>query len=488
MKILKAFVPFLDKERYLLVCFFEFFLNKNSSDQTISLLEIQNELAVSSYRLREIIATAQDICAKIPELHLSQVKDKRIRLTGLGTLQLKKIILQEAHASLRFKIFIHISLNPKSYSDSKFQNKNGISRATYFRFKSNLINDLDDQLSKSLHTNESCIRYYIYSVILYFSYLDFFDDPDSKKKLVDSINQITLLLKLSPTNTQRKQHLYFGAVSYWRSKNGHRLTQTDNSFFVEVKNTPEIVKFTQYFINTWHMKKTRALRCVRFFTTFLLTYEEINAEKLPFLHGYDTVNDLTQQQLTIIRKHFTGNSTLKIDSLTNKLLKTNVKILIPVFLNTTYTSPKNCFFYENSYLDADQLTKKLLNVRNAYKKSRPLGPDEYTQLYYSYLFTIMGEIPISSFSDRVHIAVDFSPGVTYTDYVKKKLIEFSFLNVQIDSFVNPQTDIYITNNFDQTFKNEQVIWERPPQTAELIHLRKLIVRVKNNKLKKKECD
>lgn len=188
MKILKAFVPFLDKERYLLVRFFEFFLNKNSDDQTISLIEIQNELAVSSYRLREIITTAHDICAKIPELHLSQVKDKRIRLTGLGTLQLKKIILQEAHASLRFKIFIHISLNPKSYSDSKFQEKNGISRATYFRFKSNLINDLDDKLIKLLHTNESCIRYYIYGVILYFSYLDFFDDPDSKKKLVDSIN------------------------------------------------------------------------------------------------------------------------------------------------------------------------------------------------------------------------------------------------------------------------------------------------------------
>lgn len=480
--MLQSFVPFLDKEKYLVVCFFEFFLNKNPENATTSLAEIQKELAVSAYRLQEIITAAQTICAKNPELYLSQTKEKHLTLTGLDTLQFKKIILFEAQNSLRFRIFIHISLNSHGYSDFEFQKSHNISRSTYFRFKGNLLNDIGDKKIRLLNSSEAYSRYYIYSVIHYFSYLDFLDNNSGKEKLVQSINYVTLLLKLSPTNVQRKQHLYFAAVCYWRSQTGHRLSSTDSAYFVNIKSTPDIVNFTHYLEKSWAITKERAERCVSFFMTFLLALEEVEVKKLPFLHEYSIIEELVQRQLTVVHEALGENfSLLDTASLTNKLLKINAKILIPVFINTSQSNAEEWSFYENSYLTVDKLAKKLLQVSRDYNKVRSVSQEEYSELYYSYLFTLIVEIPTSAFSDQVHIAVDFSQGPEYTDYIKEKLNELLFLNIQIDKFVNSQTDIYLSNHFDPTFKNKQIIWEHPPLTEDFIHLRSLIVRVKNDK-------
>ena len=480
--MLQSFVPFLDKEKYRVVCFFEFFLNKYPPNAATSLTEIQKKLAVSSYRLQEIIVSAQTICAKIPELYLSQTKDKQLILTGLDTLQLKKIILFEAKNSLQFKIFIHISLNPHGYSDSEFQEKHNISRSTYFRLKDNLLNDIGDEKIRLLNSSEAYSRYYIYSVIHYFSYLDFLDNNSGKEKLIHSINYVTLLLKLSPTNVQRKQHIYFVAVSYWRSQINHHLSTADNAYFVNVKDTSDIVNFTHYLEKSWQMSKDRAERCVSFFMTFLLALEEIEVKKLSFLQEYPLIEELVQHQLEVVHKNLGEKySLLDTTQLTNKLLKINAKKLIPICINISYGDAEKWSFYENSYLNAEKLAKKLLEVRRDYNKVRSLSQEEYSQLYYDYLFTLIVEIPTSSFSDQVHIAVDFSQGSEYNDYIKEKLNELMFLNIRIDKFVTPQTDIYLSNHFDSTFKNKQVIWENPPLTEDFIHLRSLIIRVKHDK-------
>lgn len=283
--------------------------------------------------------------------------------------------------------------------------------------------------------------------------------------------------------------MYFSAVSYWRSKTGHKLSDEDSAYFVDIKSTPDIKRFTHYFNKSWKMTNSSAYRCVRFFTTFQLLIEGIDAKRLPFLREYPLIEELTQLQLKAIRESIRPNFCLSDDSpLTDKLLRINAKMLIPVFLNTSYNSMKDWAFYENSYLSTVQLTKKLIQIRRDFPHARPLRSDEYTQLYYSYLFTLLAEIPSSSFSDQVHIAVNFSQGLEYTDYIKKKLEEFLSLNVQVDNFVNPQTDIYITNSFDPAFKNVQVIWEHPPLTDDLVHLRELVVRIKNSKHRSKIKD
>lgn len=471
--MLQSFIPFLDKERYLTVCFFEFFSNRGSTRNTVSFFELQDNLEISSYNLQKVLSTAQNLCSQISGLKLEQARDKKITLTGLTTLKLKKIILYEAHHSLRFKIFIHITLRPMGYSDTEFQEKHGISRATYFRIKNNM------------NYSEAYCRYYIYSVIYYFSYLDFIDDSSGKKDIAASINYITILLKLSPTNIQHKQHLYFVAVCYRRSKIGYKMSDSDEKYFADFKKTSAIKKMNDYLNRAWASSEISAYRITNFVLTFLVTIEELNTDMLANLQDYDLVEKLTHQQIALIHHSLGENfSQISLRSLTNILLKINAKMSVPVYLDTSYNRMKDWNFYEDSYLSIARLAKQLLQCRADFKSARPLGKNENTQLYYSYLFAIFSEIPATAFSDQVRMAVDFSQGIEYTDYIKKKLEEMALLNIQIDRFVNPKTDIYLTNNFDPTFKNDQIVWDHPPLTKDMVNLRELIVRVKNAKHKK----
>ncbi|HJE97589.1 MAG TPA: hypothetical protein K8V00_08210 [Ligilactobacillus acidipiscis] len=483
--MLESFIPFLDKERYLTVCFFEFFSNRGSAKNTVSFSELQDNLEISSYNLQKVLSTAQNLCSQISGLKLEQAQDEKITLTGLTTLKLKKIILYEAHHSLRFKIFIHITLRPKGYSDAEFQQKHGISRATYFRQKKLLLKDINTDIKNNMNSSEAYNRYYIYSVIYYFSYLDFIDNSSGKKDIAASINYVTILLKLSPTNIQHKQHLYFVAVCYWRSKNGYKMSENDEKYFADLKKTPDIKKMVDYFNRVWASSETSAYRITNFVLTFLVTIEELNTDILPNLQDYDSVEKLTHQQIALIHHSLGKNfSQIGLRSLTNKLLKINAEMLVPVYLDTSYNGMKDWKFYENSYLSIAYLARQLLQCRADFKPARPLGENENTQLYYSYLFTIFTEIPTTAFSDQVRIAVDFSQGIEYTDYIKKKLEEMALLNIKIDRFVNPKTDIYLTNNFDPAFKNDQVVWDHPPLTKDMVNLRELIVKVKNAKHKK----
>ncbi|MBN7275377.1 hypothetical protein GNF18_09515 [Ligilactobacillus pobuzihii] len=482
--MLQSFVPFLDKERYLTVCFFEFFLNRRPKSTTASFSELQNKLEISSYKLREIISAAQNLCKLIPELKLDPSADKKVTLTGLNTLKQKKIILYEAHHSLRFKIFIHVTLQPKGYSDAKFQQKHGISRATYFRLKSLLLNDISSKVKNNMASSEAYSRYYIYRVIYYFSYLDFIEDDSGKKEVVTGINHITRLLKLSPTNIQHKQHLYFAIVSYWRNKIGYRMSVDDEKYYATLKETPTIKRMNEYLNKFWASSEISAQRMTNFFLTFLLNNKEFDTNMLTALQDYTLVKKLTSEQIVIIHQSLGKNfSQISLRSLTNKLLKINAKMLVPVYLEPSYSRMKDRGFYENSYLSIAQLTKQLLQCRSNLASARPMGENEYTQLYYSYLFTIFSEIPATAFSDQVRIAVDFSQGMEYTDYIKKKLEEMALLNIQIDKFVSPKTDIYLTNNYDPSFKNYQVVWDHPPLTKDIVNLRQLIVKVKNVKHK-----
>ena len=482
--MLQSFIPFLDKERYLTVRFFETFSHQGTKESTVSLAELQNKLAVSSYKLQQVISTAQHICQQVTGLNLEQTSAKELTLTGLDSLKLKKIILFEAHHSLRFKIFIHIALRPKEYSDSEFQQKHGISRATYFRIKSLLLDEIGAEIKNNINYSEAYTRYYIYNVIYYFSFLDFIDDSSEKKELTASINYIIMTLKLSPTNLQRKQHLYFVVVNYWRSKNGHIMSANDENFFITFKKTPAIRKCLEHLHKFWAKSEIGATRIANSVLTFLVTIEELNVNILQSLQDYDLVNELTQQQIALIEGVLGENfAQLNPLSLTDKLLKVNAKMLVPFYLDTSYNGMKNWDFYEDSYLSIARLAKELLQCRADFKSVRPMGENEATQFYYSYLFTIFSEIPTTAFSDQVRIAVDFSQGIEYTDYIKKKLVEMALLNIQIDKFVSPRTDIYLTNNFDPTFKNYQIVWDHPPLTKEMVDLRELIVKVKNAKHK-----
>jgi hypothetical protein len=126
IKMLQPFVPFLDKERYHVICFFEIFLNKTSENKEISFSELQNKLRLSAYKLQEVFSAAQNICAQIPGLHLSYPQNNYVTLAGLDTLKLKKLFFMKPTIHYALKFLFILRCVPRGIQMLNF-NKNIVS-------------------------------------------------------------------------------------------------------------------------------------------------------------------------------------------------------------------------------------------------------------------------------------------------------------------------------------------------------------------------
>ena len=478
-KMIEPFSFYIDKERRETIYFFELFLKENTKHKTLAFAEIQSALDVSAYKLERIISDAEILSKEIGQLDVSYCKNTSVTVLGLDTVKHKQIILYEVSHSLNFKVFLHLMLNIDNYSAAEFQEKNGISRATYFRIKGELKKNIGPEHIHFIKTSEAHARIYVYKVLYYFSYFEFAVPKNDRIKLQQIFKYTWLLLKLKLTNSQYKQYKYFISINYWRNKMGHKMSATSLPYLVEINsNVKEIHQFIEHLPKPLAKTKTGAYRIARIFANFLLSTQALSVEQLSYsLQDYSQVEELTQQQLTIVHD-FIGMIPPENNALKNRLLLINVKMLIPFLLDASYHGTKKSSFYEKSYPHISQLTKLLLQKRIDFKEARPLHPREKTELYYSYLFAIFCELPVSYFSDKVHIAVYFSQGKEYTDFIKKKINDLSLLNLEIDQFVNSKTDIYITNNFDPSFKNKQIVLDQPPVPEDLLQLRELIIHVK----------
>lgn len=476
--MLQEFVPFLDKNNYQIVCFFEFFLTKD--DFSANYKEIESALHISSYKLHDLISDAYSLCKKIENVSFCD-KHHRLTFTGLDTVTLKKIILHEARLSMRFKIFVHDLLNPQCVSDKAFQQQEGISRATYFRIRNSLNQDLGTDLIDEITTNEVACRFYIFSVLYYFSYLDF-PNAEVKKHMIATINRVILIAHLSPTNSQHRQYLYFGFVNFCREKIQFHSLNTADKYLAKTKITPDIKVLREYLSKTWQLTAKRSLWYVRLILTFILATTGTSTKMTALVYGYDRVEKLTNKQLTIIHDFLQkGLPTREEQQLRTRLTNINLKILVPFFFNNSYQSSTNHKYYADSYSTVDKLAKLLVECRQKCQVDRAIDRAEKEQLYYSYLFVLLTEIPRSCFLNAIHIAVDFSQGPEYTNYIMEKITEFAFLNIKIDNFITAKTDIYVTNNFDPSFKGKQIVWDNPPLNKDMLQLRNLIINIKKEK-------
>ena len=144
LTMLKEFIPFIDKDRYLVIQLFEFL--KYNHQEAYSLSEIQNQLQISVYKTKSVIHDAMILSEKIP--HTQQTfHDDTLTTSNITNTVLNTVVNLEANASLRFKLFLHTTLNIYHVSDKEFQENEGISSSTYFRIKKNLKQEIGTKKS-----------------------------------------------------------------------------------------------------------------------------------------------------------------------------------------------------------------------------------------------------------------------------------------------------------------------------------------------------
>lgn len=485
--MLKEFIPFIDKDRYLIVQLFEFLASHKKTVHPLP--KIQEALQVSQYRVKIAIHDAISLSKNFPTNVKLTFENDILSTSNIDNALLNQIIDFEAHKSLRFRIFLHTTLNIYNESDTEFQRNVGISSSTYFRLKKGLSQDIGSSKIKHMRKSEVFSRYYIYQVLVYFSYFDYFPNSikDNKNfiKMKNSIAYCTLIWKITPTESQRKQINYFVTIGILRSKNQHHIPENDNKYLVEVLSQEQVLLFMKHLSKDWYMLEKNALLVTRYSVTFLINTNNLPVSELKFLKNFSDIQSVTNQQINII-KDLVGTSLVDADIIDfqNKLLKANTRILSPFFKTDLFFTEQH-WHYAQSLLNGavkNLIAEFAAIISNA--NSAPFNEQEVAQIKKDYTLIILPKLSIHNLILPVHIVVDFSEGNLFNDYVASGIQSITGLNIKIDQHVSNLTDIYLTDTFNPSYTKQQIIWPSMPKKSDWQQLKTYIINLQKNRFNK----
>ena len=480
--MLKEFIPFIDKDHYLVIQLFEFLMSQHQ--ETYSTSEIQNKLQVSIYKTKMVIHDAITLSENLPHTKLTFQNDS-LTAVNIDHIILNTVINTEAHQSLRLKTFLHSTLNIYNITDKEFQENTGISSATYFRLKKSIRQEIGVEKLNAMHENEALSRYYIYQLLLYFSYFDykpnFLDKDNSFLGAKNSIAYMTLIWNINPSNSQRKQINYFIFVNILRSRNQIHLSDDIVNYLFELTNKNELNLFIRHLTKEWQMLPDDASLLTRYYISFLVRINSFPISHLDFLKHSTLIENVTKEQITSIKKmSSTISSKLGTNQFENKLLKTNTKLLNPFFTTELFLTEQHVDY---SDLEINQPTDNVINeLTSLLCTTSPIkySTSEIIQIKKTYFLIISPKISVYLLNSPIHIVVDFSDGDIFNDYVKNCLHSLDDLNIQVDQHINALSDIYLTDIYNNAFKKHRIIWQGIPTATDFDSLRNFIIDLQKN--------
>jgi hypothetical protein len=105
--VIEKFMPFIDKERRLVIQLFEFIESHREPSHTLN--EIADFLDISVYKANIVSKNAVLIAQQFPEVTLIFENDC-LFTNNINNAVITKIINKQAYNSLPFQIFLHIFL------------------------------------------------------------------------------------------------------------------------------------------------------------------------------------------------------------------------------------------------------------------------------------------------------------------------------------------------------------------------------------------
>lgn len=114
-------------------------------------------------------------------------------------------------------------------------------------------------------------------------------------------------------------------------------------------------------------------------------------------------------------------------------------------------------FTELYVIESQVITEFILTITQTNKLTKETLP-----LFYDLLFLLVTHIPNNSFQHPLHICVDFSRSLTYSQHIKNKINSFDALKVIFDDIVTENTDLYVSDFANYQIEAPQIIWKDPP--------------------------
>jgi hypothetical protein len=127
----------------------------------------------------------------------------------------------------------------------------------------------------------------------------------------------------------------------------------------------------------------------------------------------------------------------------------------------TFIRESSSKFFGKTYPSFDiTIVRFMMQMDRRYNIS--LSPEDWVNVYYGYMFALINNVSKEEIKERVYVAIDFSQGDLYTQYVINSLDAFHHANIIVGSTVTKDTDIYVSDVYSSNVHLPQLIWEDPP--------------------------
>lgn len=487
----------LDNDDYQKLILLDFLEN---SEGTISFQEILDQLNISKYFVKKYINDLHTDLQQfdIPTTFFSIKADKKnIYYKRLSPLSVVALLKYHYGRRAQLRPFVDQLFLERSITQTEFIDQFLMSKPTFSRLRNKLV----DYLAKinlklspklTLTGDELFIRGFLYKS--YFNYqgdhLEALDQP-TKTVIFTLIDQIENIIDIRLSYAERLKMTHFLAVTLNRIQQAHYLLH-NLPYHSTKETTPDIAWPTDTVDQVAKVLLARFnalnLDLLRFEAKGILNflYAELIYTDLDYSNkgAHDLLIDFSKS----LQKFFNiSKDNLRELYLTERSEQTFIAHFFQV---TQYNFPvsnllKNShipYIDENfaAYMDLarDFITifakhfPNRLEYFNAYREN--LAVDTF--------FLLLAHMNLTKLARPVNITIDFSNGPAYNKFITTEVENFKALNLRINSELQSDTDIYLSDLWpQQTTNTKNIQWTAPPTSLDWENLGNLIIYIKKNR-------
>lgn len=469
----KKFKPFLGRENALTLSFFELLFQSKNND--LLLIELQQKLNISKYKLTVTLTRAQEISSHFSKLNLT-IDKTHITFSTISYATFNNLKSYIADQSIPFQIFIFNVMLRRNTTEEQIQQKLNISSATYFRIRKRLFNDLDIN-----RLDEMQIRFLIFDALTYFNYFDYLTDYN--------IDDLAPFIALSENIWDFKlpEDVYRSCtqllmVNYIRSITRGIKNVPAKYYLVNYETSKNVQKFAQRIMYKLNTSREFAIQSTNMLLIYVLYHGSLPIKNINHLNNAKEIQEITSLQLQATRKVLGNQVDIKeFDDFAYNLAAVNVAALLPIVPMQDYISDKTIMWHKKSHPGIDHLSQQLTDILLSYSSQTDDRILDDKQCRYLFGIYISTTLPANIFEDTVYLSVNFTQSRLLTQHVLKECQYLTNLNIIAYEDIDDKTDIYISNTYNPNFDKPQVIWGNLPEMPDWLNLYKLIIKVKHEK-------
>lgn len=461
---------------------------KAASNEPVNMGSVLEALDLTPYLLKTAISNVNSDIAETFDTHdvgILTIENTLLQGQNISNLVIQRLKLLYISRSSLLPAFEYHMFFDKLLTPGQYAGKTWVSRAAFYRNVKNVKSILKKEFkvsNKSLINNEFQCRLNLFQ--LYYDIYSGFNTPFSN--LDDLVQDIINVCKPYFDRPLRlsEQFKFSIFLRIWILRHRNQgfntdLTvriETENKCYNELFHDLKKVMGTKFNLDQYEMSYLYGFLLAKQFITRDDAYEI--SENFP----------LASSLTTNFLKYFKASSVTDepIDETTESalekdLLNVNLQLTSFYIEPMTFIRKNSMKFFKKSYPSFDIVVNRFFNELKKQDNMQNLDEKNWTNLYYGYIFALINNIPAEVLSERVYVAVDFSQGDLYTNYVINSLQAFHHANIVIEDEVSRSTDIFISDIYSPQVSQPQLTWEDPPTPLDWEDLGSLIEELRAKK-------